>query len=293
MILTRLRNYLELVRLPGIFTAMADIVAGYLIAGGGRAGLCPLFSLMAASACLYAAGMALNDYFDESIDARHRPGRPIPSGRVPSAAAFFLGFGLLAAGVVLSGAAGSRSFAVALVLAALILSYDAGLKRRPVSGALAMGGCRALNFLLGLSVLPFTGHAVVLPLFTGIYITGVTAFSRGEDTSGATPIQPFIAAGCAILVWAGTAAAAGSPLLPDRSCTWLAALWCAACIRILFRKGKSADPVAVQAAVRQLILMLVILDGILTVGVRGLLWAPVVWVLALLPMRIPKRFYMS
>ena len=32
--------------------------------------------------CLYAAGMVLNDAFDAELDARERPERPIPSGRI-------------------------------------------------------------------------------------------------------------------------------------------------------------------------------------------------------------------
>ena len=46
--------------------------------------------LVAASSCLYLAGMALNDYADREVDAVERPGRPIPSGRVSPAFALGL-----------------------------------------------------------------------------------------------------------------------------------------------------------------------------------------------------------
>ena len=54
--------------------------------------------LVAASSCLYLAGMALNDYADREVDAVERPGRPIPSGRVSP------GFALGLAGALTAGA---------------------------------------------------------------------------------------------------------------------------------------------------------------------------------------------
>ena len=38
--------------------------------------------LSAASVCLYWAGMSANDWADRDLDAKERPERPIPSGRV-------------------------------------------------------------------------------------------------------------------------------------------------------------------------------------------------------------------
>ena len=40
---------------------------------------------------LYASGTALNDVFDFEIDRAERPGRPLPSGRVSSRSAAWLG----------------------------------------------------------------------------------------------------------------------------------------------------------------------------------------------------------
>ncbi len=63
--------------------------------------------LLAASGMLYAAGVTLNDWFDRELDARERPGRPIPSGRVSAAAAGRLGWGLLGVGAAMACAAGA------------------------------------------------------------------------------------------------------------------------------------------------------------------------------------------
>ena len=85
----KLFAYLQLVRLPNVFTALADVAMGFFVTQGivELASLEPvqivrLTLLCVASACLYLAGMALNDAFDADIDREERPERPIPSGRV-------------------------------------------------------------------------------------------------------------------------------------------------------------------------------------------------------------------
>src|SRR6516164_6711151 len=88
--------HMQLVRLPNVFTAAADSLAGWLLVGGTLAEPRRWLPLAAASMVLYAAGMALNDYFDVDIDRVERPGRPIPTGRV--SATFAAGLG--AAGLV-------------------------------------------------------------------------------------------------------------------------------------------------------------------------------------------------
>ena len=79
----RARAYLELVRLPNLFTAVGDIVAGYLVVSRGvDVSWGVLAILIASSVCFYAGGVVLNDYFDRDVDAVERPERPIPSGRI-------------------------------------------------------------------------------------------------------------------------------------------------------------------------------------------------------------------
>ena len=78
-----LRGYLELLRPPNVMTAVADVLAGYAVAGLSNWAALPW--LLGATACLYAGGVVLNDFFDRHLDARERPERPLPSGRVPAA----------------------------------------------------------------------------------------------------------------------------------------------------------------------------------------------------------------
>ena len=73
-----LRALIQLVRLPAVFTILADGWMAFLVSN-------PTFHtgaflhLLAASVFYYWAGMVLNDLFDAQKDAVERPERPIPS----------------------------------------------------------------------------------------------------------------------------------------------------------------------------------------------------------------------
>nr|WP_321402695.1 UbiA family prenyltransferase [uncultured Desulfobacter sp.] len=177
------KTLLELIRLPGIFTAHADIIAGFLLAGAGLTELTTLFLLIAATSCFLSAGMTLNDYFDYKIDQVESPGRPIPSNRISRQTALCIGSGLLAAGIIFAFMAGATSFIAGLCLGSSILLYDGYLKKHAIVGPIAMAACRYFNLLLGMSVAPFRGWAII-PLITGLYIFGVTVLSRKEAVGG-------------------------------------------------------------------------------------------------------------
>ena len=87
----RVLAYLRLLRLPTVFTALADIFLGFLLThptlttDEGPNPLPSFLLLCAASAGLYLSGMVFNDYFDRLIDAEERPNRPIPSGAISPA----------------------------------------------------------------------------------------------------------------------------------------------------------------------------------------------------------------
>src|SRR5436309_12294338 len=124
----KIKPYLQLVRLPNLFTAAADSLAGWLLAEGTLAGPGRWAPLVAASVATYAGGIVLNDVFDYEVDIRERPGRPLPSGRVSRRLAAWLGGSVLAAGPGLAALSGSaESLVVALTLSIFVLGYDAGL----------------------------------------------------------------------------------------------------------------------------------------------------------------------
>ena len=183
---SKLLAYVRLFRLPNVFTAIADVLMGYLFV---RPSLDPpQYSalLLLGSALMYTAGMVLNDVFDIEVDRVERPERPLPSGRIAVGWARWLGFEMLLAGAALGVLVGvivrdPRPAVVAVMLAALIVLYNRVLKST-FFGPIAMGGCRFLNVLLGMSVATeaWGGANYLIAAGIGIYIIGVSWFARGE-----------------------------------------------------------------------------------------------------------------
>lgn len=206
--MNRVNDYLELVRAPAVLTVLGDTLAGGSAAGhalSGRRIVLPL-----ASACLYAGGMALNDYADRGTDSRERPERPIPSGRISAGNALTAAAALTVAGLGLSAAGGGRrAFAVGLPLAAAIWTYDLLAKHQAVSGALTMGTCRALDVLMGAGsghLRPALGAAGIM----GVHTAAVTLLSRGEVEGTTTATASGVAACTGLLAGAVLAGSAGS-----------------------------------------------------------------------------------
>src|SRR5215211_353107 len=154
--------FARLLRLPNVFTALADIGLGLCATAAlspgsvnddfaWKAGL-----LLLASGMLYSAGMVWNDYFDLAEDRRDRPFRPLASGRISVRTAVVLGTLLLAGGWACAAVTGRAG-----ALAGAILAYDARIKRTS-AGPIGMALCRFLNVLLGLSL----ADPAALPLAT-------------------------------------------------------------------------------------------------------------------------------
>jgi 4-hydroxybenzoate polyprenyltransferase len=307
--MSRLRAYAQLVRLPNVFTALADIGLAALVTGG-LPGRWAAFALGgAASACLYCGGMVWNDFFDVEQDRKERPFRPLPSGRVSRAVAGVLGVVLLASGVALAflaGRAGGEDPAQALwqqppallaaVLAAAILAYDAWLKRT-WAGPLGMGVCRFLNVLLGVALAPPVSwsHGVYLALVVGVYIIGVTWLARTEARASSR----LALTGAALVMLAGLALALPVPNVLSDSPWPCRTLFLYPYLLVgfgfvvgvpVYRAVKRPAPPLVQAAVKRAVLGLIVLDAVLaTAGA----WVWGLLLLLLLPpaLLLGRRLY--
>jgi 4-hydroxybenzoate polyprenyltransferase len=300
---SRLGAYLQLCRAPNVFTAVADVSMGVIFV---RERIDPAGSWLAltlASALLYSAGMVLNDVYDVDVDARERPERPLPSGRIALARARRLGYGLLAGGVLSAALGGllagppnwmaGRCGLVAVSLVVCIWLYDALLKQTLI-GPFIMGACRCLNVLLGMSiacpglspahVLAFGDDQLLVSVAIGCYVVGVTWFARGEATHSRRALLmlgfAFMAGGLCLLA-----------LLPR----WFAVdsqyrhVWPFALLVLMIPTLRRCliavlypRPRNVQAAVRQCLFSLIVLDASIC-----LLVAPWPWAVAVLALLVP------
>lgn len=282
------RGYLELLRPPNVVTAIADILAGYAVVGRGQGSRLPW--LLAATACLYAGGVVLNDYFDRVVDAAERPERPIPSGRVPPGAAGALGGALLLAGVALAFGATTAAGSVALALAACVLLYDAIAKRHAFAGPIVMGLCRGLNLVLGMAAVPaaVAGQWSVA-LLSVAYIAAVTMVSRGEVHGGKRPVAALAIAALGAVVAALVMIALRSGGSPIPALVLTAAL--------AWRVGPpfaavygDPRPAIVRRAVGAGVLSLVLLDAALSAAYAGPVYAAIVLAAALAAGSLARLF---
>ena len=289
----RLRAYLQLVRLPAVFTAMADIVLGFVLTHRTLSPWPEFVALLITSTCLYLAGMALNDFFDREIDARERPRRPIPSGRISPRAALTLGSILLVVGLASAFAAGIVASAVAAALAILILAYDGVLKATPV-GPVAMGGCRLLNVLLGASAAAdsiWKGPQIGVAVAMGIYVAGITWFARREAVTSSR-IQLI---GAAVVIHSGILLLLALLFVggPVSSVEILAALVLLLVAFVDFRLApavKDPTPAKVQAGVKQMLLAIVLFDATMIYWATGSPWLALGTALLIVPAATLGRF---
>jgi 4-hydroxybenzoate polyprenyltransferase len=274
----------RLLRLPNVFTALADIGLGLCATAAlSPASVNDSFAwkaalLLAASGCLYMAGMVWNDYFDYEEDKRDRPFRPLPSGRVSRKQAFWIGLVLLSVGWASAATTGRNGALVGIALVGAILGYDARIKRTKF-GPVGMALCRFLNVLLGLSLADTSALPVVtrlhLALTVGIYIVGVTWFARTEEKRsdpkvlGRAALVMLTAALLALAVATRVPAGTSSVLFPYLLVVF--GFWVGGPVLAAVKKP---TPDRVQAGVKRSIFGLVVLDALLAsvfVGTWGLL----------------------
>lgn len=274
----------RLLRLPNVFTALADIALGlcatYALSPGvvDDAFAWKAALLLAASGCLYSAGMVWNDYFDFAEDKRDRPFRPLPSSRIAIRTAVGIGAVLLLGGWACAAATGRTGAVVGGALAVAILAYDARIKRTPFA-PIGMALCRFLNVLLGLSLADAAAVPVVtrvhLALTVGVYIVGVTWFARTEEKRSDPKVLTkaalvmLAAALLALAVATRVPKGTSSPLFPYLLVVW--GFWVGGPVLAAVRKPL---PDRVQAGVKRAIFGLVGLDALLAcvfVGTPGLL----------------------
>lgn len=287
-----LKTFLELIRIPGVFTAHADILAGALIAGAGMKQIPNLVLLLIATSCFFSAGMALNDYFDRKIDQEERPARPIPSGRIAKEAALFLGMAMLAAGVIFTFFVNAVSFTIALLMASAILLYDGNLKRIRWAGPLNMGFCRYLNLLLGLSILPLSSETMLIPVLTWLYIFGITVLSSSE-VYGRDPTTVIICLSCIVGVTALYWLFGALDLLHGNPGIYFCLGWMSAALFFSLRLFFKTDPSDYQQTIKWLLLLLVILDGAIVIGARSIIAGLLVFPLIFPGGYVAKRFYVT
>ncbi len=316
-----MKAYLQLIRLPNVFTVVSEIMMAYLVVHPGLVPFSGFVLLLASSVCLYWAGMVLNDLFDVQKDREERPDRPIPSGRVPLTHANLLGWGLLIIGVALGGAAGFvtgaelpwRSGVMALIVAVSVVAYD-GVFKSTLLGPVFMGLCRWGNVLLGMSTGPvisdyatrvfgFDAMQLAIAGGIGVYITGVTFFARNEAGIGGGDKGGWWGGAIVMvlgLVWLGSMTHVSVALAGRYDLTMPHSLWPLAVaavsvttLRRVFLFLLNPDPRSIQLAVKGCIISLIVFHAAVCMATRSPWWWSVLLLGLTIPMHVLGRYFYS
>lgn len=279
----KLTPYLQLLRPPNLVTAMADVVAGFAIAGGllhfaqhipgDWAVSLPweaLGWLLVSTVALYAGGVAFNDIFDLELDKQERPERPLPSGRADLRTAIFMSLTLLFVGIFSAWMASPTSGLIALLVAFLAVLYDFAGKHHPIFGPLNMGLTRAGNLMLGVSALPAALEQYwFIGLVPVVFIAAVTMVSRGEVHGGKSPNLFF-----ALLMYATVIGSIASLGILEEVNLYLTLPFLAFFGLMVFppllRAWRDPIPPKIGKAVKAGVLSLIAMDAALAAGFGGL-----------------------
>ncbi len=245
---------LQLGRVSNLPTVWSNVLVGTVLAGGEPWTMATLLVAIAIS-LLYVGGMYLNDAFDREIDARERPGRPIPAGLVAANTVFAAGFGMLLAGIavvaaaaalMLSGAT-SRPVLSSVALAAAIVFYDWNHKGNALS-PLFMGLCRVLAYVTA-------GYAAVASPNTALwgaaivslcYLIGLTYIAKQEALDQIGQLWPLLFLAAPVVY-----GMSGSGQVPGIATLLLVAVvgWIMAALYFLKRRSKGDVPRAVVSLI--------------------------------------------
>ena len=235
--------WMRLLRISNAPTVVTGSLVGAAIGGttmpGNAIAVLPMALVAGGTTLLYMGGMVMNDYFDQPMDRRERPDRPIVSGQIREGSALLLAMALMAAAVLLLSAASSNAIPWMLLLVSCVTAYNL-LHRSAVAGPALMGCCRSLvptiaavacsnNQQPDWNLLGF----FALPL--GLYTLGISIAARNEarlETPQGDDMQLSVAASMAAVAAVLPFGAIACRLLPAlgamQSGLYAAAMLCTA-----------------------------------------------------------------
>lgn len=294
----RVKEYLQLIRLPNVFTTPSNILAGYFAAvtttTAAEADGVHLIALMVSSALLYIAGIVLNDYFDIEIDKKERPSRPLPSGKISKGYALTIAIVALLIANIIALVVGPISLAISLALTLLIIAYDYQLKYS-VLGPFAMGGTRSLNVIFGASpvLLYIDNHSVAIVAAAAaslfFYVSSITILSKkevGKERPNSTLVI--------LIVFGVILAIVPLGMLLQFEWTFLLNLSIFAGVTIVtFRQYIAKEVPSVQKAVRNMVISIIILDSVFVTGTAGLPYGLATLLLIAPVVVLAKKLYVT
>lgn len=296
--LNKIRACLELIRPANIVTAFADILAGFAAVGGvvlmTSSGLAVepsgLIWLLIATFGLYGGGIVFNDVFDAELDAKERPERAIPSGRISRTGASVLGAVLFSGALFSAVQVSVTAVALSVFIIVSALFYDAKAKHSVIWGPLFMGLCRGGNLLLGGSLLPNRIPEIwFIAIIPVIYISAITLISRGE-VAGGERMHGSLALVMILVVIASVPLLSLLPSFDLLISSPFLILFGVMVVPAFVKASKTSMADDIKKAVKRGVISLVIFNSVLAAGFSGLILGILVLLLFPVSMAFARLF---
>ncbi len=186
-------GYLRLVNLPLVFTALGDVVAGYVVVtslGGESPSFWKALLLVVASGCLFAAGSASRACFEFEEGDESAAAGGIARGEVSLKAAFLLIAALAVTGMLCAMLVAKTAVYFAWALLFVHWLHGGYLRNFDVTGSVAVGATRVLNLLMGMGAVTEllyarTSEKLVLPAaILAVYTVIIAIMGRLKAEGG-------------------------------------------------------------------------------------------------------------
>ncbi len=168
--------WFEMIRPVNALMAGLGVAVGYFLATNGFIINEDLGIAMLSAMLISGAGMVINDYFDKFIDARIKPHRPIPSGRVKASHALIVSLIVFGIGVYLAFTINRMTAYIATIASILLILYSWVLARLPLVGNATVALNTGLLFIFGEAAA--TGHVFSLNSTVLFALAFLSTFSR-------------------------------------------------------------------------------------------------------------------
>ena len=190
-------SFIKLLRISNAPTVVTNSFVGASVAASMEPGSFPniarLIAVTVGVVFIYIAGMAINDYFDQVVDAQERPTRPIPAGQISSSTALLVGGTFLLIGMILCAIISLDVLPWVMLLGSAVLAYNM-LHLAKFVGPFLMGVCRALvPIVVAIALSPAHAPAWNILMFfalpLGLATFAISLAARNEMQLQSTPAQ--------------------------------------------------------------------------------------------------------
>lgn len=294
------KDYLVLVRLPNLFTLPSNILVGYVIVSTltfTLTSFVQVILLVTISILLYCVGVLLNDLYDYHIDMKERPNRPLVSGKISKISATRLATLFSIVALSLSLLVSVPTLIVGSILLCIIFGYNRYLKSTHF-GPLTIAAARVMNIIMATSVGFSNIDSVPQVVILSVVLTTTFAFvsligfiSKYEVYGFSEKTRLFLIPAILFGIIFVVVLFSVTGFFKMDSLVVLA-LFSAIMLKSLYRV-RLKDNMAIQHAVQNMILSIIVLDSTYLAGIVGIevglpvlaLLAPT-WILA-------KKMYMT